>query len=211
MFRNAAGARAATISAALTAALLAALAPISTVHAAAATEFAVTVVTVNGSGCPNSTATAQDRPDGSSFTIDFSGYLALAGDGASTTAFRRNCQFAIQITRPDGMTYAVAEAEYSGFALLNDGIVGVRAARYYFQGQPSTTAASHRFTGPLAEAWETVDVFSPDQLAFAPCSAERYLNLNTELRLTPQPATADLNAMVMDRRITLHLAWRACT
>lgn len=209
MFRNAAGTRAATISAALTTALLAALAPISPVYAAA-TEFAVTVVAANGSGCPNSTATAQVRPDGSSFTIDFSGYLAWTGDGAPATAFRRNCQFAIHITRPDGMTYAVAEAEYSGFTLLNDGTAGVQAAHYYFQGQSATTSLSHRFTGPLADTWAIVDVRDPHQMTFAPCFAERHLNLNTELRLTPQPATADLNAMVMDPRITLHLAWRAC-
>jgi hypothetical protein len=45
---------------------------------------------------------------------------------------------------------------------------------------------------------------------FAPCGVERNLNVNTELRLTSQPASADLNTMVMDPSITLRLIWRAC-
>lgn len=214
MFRSVAGALAATLSAGL----LGAVAPASTARAeapvstalAAAVAFDVTVVTANGSGCPNSTATARVLPDGSSFAIDFSGYFAWAGGDAPPTAFRRNCQFAIQVTRPAGMTYAVAQAEYSGFALLNDGVTGVQAAFYYFQGQSGTTVGRHQFTGPLADTWETADVFAPDQLVFAPCLAERLLNVNTELRLTTQPASADLNAMVLDPSITLRLAWRAC-
>jgi len=195
---------------ALAAALLAAVAPASTVHAATATEFTVTVVTANGSGCPNSSATAHVLPDGSSFTIDFSGYYALTGGDTSPTAFRRNCQFAIQVSRPEGMTYAVANAEYSGFGLLNDGVAGLQGATYYFQGQSVTSSRSHRFTGPLADTWQTTDTFAPGELVFAPCSYDRLLNVNTELRLTPQPASASLNAMIMDPSITLRLAWRTC-
>ena len=202
MFRTAAGA--------LAAAFLGAVAPASPVQAATATAFAVTVVTVNGSGCPNSTATARVLPDGTSFTIDFGGYFAWAGGDASPTAFRRNCQFAIQITPEEGMTYAVANAEYSGFALLNDGVTGVQAAHYYFQGQSATIAGSHQFTGPLADTWATTDAIAPEDMVFAPCLDQRNLNVNTELRLTPQPASADLSAMVMDPSITLHLAWRTC-
>jgi hypothetical protein len=202
MFRIAAGA--------LAAALLGAVAPALPVQAATATALAVTVVTANGSGCPNSTATARVLPDGSSFTIDFTGYHAWAGSNAPSTAFRRNCQFALRITGPEGMTYAVASAEYSGFALLNDGVTGAQTASYYFQGQSATTATSHRFIGPLADTWETSDVIALDKLVFASCLDERNLNVNTELRLTPQPASANLNVMVMDPSITLHLAWQTC-
>ena len=218
MSRNAAGVRAATLPSAFAALLLAAAAPASAaqappasaVQAAPADELAVTVVTANGSGCPNASATAQILPDGSSFTIDFDGYVAWAGGGAPATASRKNCQFSLQITAPDGMTYAVTKAEYSGFALLDDGVSGVQAARYYFQGQSSTTTVSHRFTGALTDDWRTADVFAPEQLVFAPCYAQRNLNLNTELRVTPQSPSADLNAMVMNPSITLHLALQPC-
>ncbi len=180
MSRNAAGVRAATLPAAFAAVLLAAAAPASAAQAAPADELAVTVVTANGSGCPNAPATAQILPDGTSFTIDFGGYVAWAGGGAPATAFRKNCQFSLQITAPEGMTYAVTKAEYSGFALLNDGVSGVQTARYYFQGQSSTTTVSHRFTGALTDDWRTADVFGPEQLVFAPCDTQRNLNLNTE-------------------------------
>lgn len=192
---------------ALAATLLGAVAPAVTPRAA---EFAVTVVTANGSGCPQSSATAEVQPDGSSFTVDFSGYFAVAGGDTSPTAFRRNCQFALQVTGPAGLTYAVAGADYSGFALLNDGVTGLQAAGYYLQGQPATAVRSHRFTGPLADTWQTSDTFTPAEMVFAPCTDQRLLNVNTEVRLTPQPAAADLNAMVVDPSLTLHLAWKAC-
>jgi hypothetical protein len=108
------------------------------------------------------------------------------------------------------MTYAVAEAVYEGFALLNEGVTGRQAAYYHFQGQSATAVGRHQFTGPLAENWATRDVFSPIQRVYAPCGAERLLSINTELRLTPQPPSADLNALFLDPYITVRLAWRAC-
>jgi len=89
-------------------------------------------------------------------------------------------------------------------------VTGLQAANYYFQGQSASSARSHRFTGPLADTWDTADTFAPDELVFAPCYDQRLLNVNTELRLTPQPASAGLNAMVMDPSITLRLAWLTC-
>ena len=210
MFRFAVGTRAAALPAAVAAAVLATAMPASATPPDTTPELAVTVVTANGSGCPQSTATAEVLPDGTSFTVAFHGNMAWTGDGAAPTDFRANCQLSFQISQPEGMTYAVAEADYSGFALLDDGVTGVQMARYYFQGQPSTTSASHRFTGEVADNWQTTDVFAVDRLVFAPCWAQRNLAINTELRVTPRPADAGLNAMVMDPSFTVHLVWQAC-
>jgi hypothetical protein len=180
--------------------------------AAAAPGFTVTVVGANGSGCPDatSTATATASPDDSSFRVDFSGYLAWAGDGAPATAFRRNCQFTFQITAPDGLTYAVDQASYSGFALLSDDGTGSESTRYYFQGNSSTPTATHSFTGPQAEVWQATNDFPPDAQRFAPCYADRLLNINTELRLRPLPASSPTNVLVLDPSFTVHLTWRPC-
>lgn len=184
--------------------------PVQAATVVPAPEFSVEVVTANGSGCPDTSASARVLPDGSSFTIDFGGYYAWSGAGAPATAFRRNCQFSLQISRPDGLTYAVEEAQYSGFALLADGVTGLRATRYYFQGQSGTIVGSQQFAGPAAEVWESVDSFGPESLAFAPCFADRNLNVNTELRLRPLFGSTDLNVMVMDSTITMRLTWRTC-
>jgi hypothetical protein len=198
------------LAVALSAALLGAVAPASSAQAAEEAAPAVTVVGANGSGCPSSTATARSQADGS-YAIDFEGYFAYSGEEAPVTAFRKNCQFALQVARPAGWTYAVAYARYSGFALLNDGVAGLAQASYYFQGQTGTTVGSHRFDGPIAERWDVSDVLVPDRLVYAPCSAERLLNINTELRVSAQPADAELNALVIDPTITLRLTWQRCS
>ena len=207
MVRTTATALAATFAAAL----VGVVAPASIAQAApAAAALDVSVVTANGSGCPSSSADAKVQGDGSTFTIDFSGYYAYTGSGAPATGFRKNCQFAIQVTPPAGMTYAVKGAEYSGFALLSAGITGVQTANYYIQGETATTTVTHRITGPYAKTWHTTDSFGGDELAFAPCGSQRLLNVNTDLRLTPQAADATLNILVMDPTVTLHLTYQAC-
>jgi hypothetical protein len=199
------------LGAALAVALIGAVAPASIAQAApAAAALAVSVVSANGSGCPNSAAEAHVQGDGSTFTIDFSGYYAYTGSDAPATAVRRNCQFSIQVTPPAGKTYAVEGAEYSGFGLLSEGITGVQSASYYIQGQTATTTVTHRFTGPFHRTWKTTDAFGDDELAFAACGVQRLLNVNTDLRLTPQPADASLNILVMDPTVTLHLTYKNC-
>ena len=171
-------------------------------------QLVVEVVTVNGSGCPGSTASVQVSPDNTSFRVVFSGYFAWTGPAAEPTDFRKNCQFSFQIQRPDGLTYAVERAAYSGFALLADGVTGLQAANYYFQGESPTTSARHEFTGPVNDRWQTTDVFDVAALRFAPCGQQRNLNVNTELRV--QPGASDLNVMVLDPAIDYRLTWRQC-
>jgi hypothetical protein len=199
------------LSTALAATLIVLAAPAPGAHAAPVDDVSVTVVTANGSGCPGTDATAHVLPDGTSFTIDFSGFYASAGGGAPVTAFRRNCQFAIQVSQPDGRTYAVEKAEYSGYALLRSGMTGLQATRYYFQGRSETTVASREIAGPFSGTWATTETFAPDEQQFAPCDSTRNLNVNSELRLRrPLPASVPTNLMVMNPSLTLHLTWRAC-
>src|SRR5262249_12722859 len=145
----------------------------------------VSVVAANGSGCPNSPATATVGPDGSTVTIAFSGYYAWTGSDASVTDWRKNCQFNLSVQAPDGQSYAVEGADYSGFALAREGVTGIQATSYYVQGQSATTTVTHRFTGPTARTWKTQDVIDEGDLSWSPCGVQRNLNVNTELRLTP--------------------------
>jgi hypothetical protein len=193
-----------------TAAVLTVSAAVPAQAAASAPPLSVRVATANGSGCPSTTATTHVRPDGVSFTIEFSGYSARTGAGAPTTGFRRNCLFSIQIDRPDGLTYAVEQADYQGSARLQTGVRGVQAAHYYFQGDSTTTTESHNFVGPFADDWATTDTFDEASLRFASCDSDRNLNLNTELRVGRLPGSTATNLMELDSTITLRLTWREC-
>lgn len=176
---------------------------------AAPANVDVQLVTANGSGCAPGTggAAAVMSDDGDFVTVASPAYFAQAGGASRPTDFRKNCQLSLIISKPAGWTYAVAEVRSSGYAFLADGATGLSRVNVYFQGSSASDWSTHTFAGPQAEPWQTTD--SP--LRFAPCGAERNLNINTELRVnrgTSSSATSSF--MVRDGETGLRLVWREC-
>jgi hypothetical protein len=177
----------------------------------------VEVVTVNGSGCPAGTAAVAAASDNSAFTVTYSSYLAQVGVGAAPTDFRKNCQLAVQVHVPQGFTFAIAQADYRGFASLQKGATGLERANYYFQGESATAFVSHSFGGPYSDYWQATDRTAEASLVFAPCGEDRILNVNTELRVsagTSDPSKTT-SFMAMDStdgsvRTVYHFAWKEC-
>ena len=147
-------------------------------------KIVIDVVTVNGSGCPAGTAAVAVSPDNTAFTVTYSTYLAQVGVGAAVTDFRKNCQLSLAVHVPSGFTFAIAEADYRGFASLVNGASGTERANYYFQGFAQTTSLTHAFKGPLQDDWEATDTTDVAQLVYEPCGVERNFNINTELRVS---------------------------
>jgi hypothetical protein len=182
-----------------------------------AERISIDVVTVNGSGCRAGTAAVAAAADNTAFTVTYSDYLAQVGVGAKPTDFRKNCQLNLQINYPQGFTYAIAQADYRGFAHLVDGATGLQRANYYFQGTSPTVPKSHAFDGPYSDNWQTTDRTDVASLVWAPCGESRNLNVNTELRVnagTSDPAKST-SFMAMDStdgsvRTEYHLSWKKC-
>ncbi|MEY9965127.1 hypothetical protein ABIA33_003169 [Streptacidiphilus sp. MAP12-16] len=177
----------------------------------------VGLVTVNGSGCPAGTAAVAVAPDNTAFTVTYSNYLAQVGVGAARTDSRKNCQLDVRVNVPQGFTYAIAQADYRGFASLASGASSIERANYYFQGQSQTTSASHSFSGPLDDDWQATDVAGVGAVVFAPCGETRDLNINTQLQVnlgTSDPATTN-SFMTMDSTdgsitTVYHFSWKHC-
>ncbi|GGV24608.1 hypothetical protein GCM10010495_45270 [Kitasatospora herbaricolor] len=180
-------------------------------------KIVIDVATVNGSGCPAGTAAIAVSPDSTAFTVTYSDYTAQVGLGSKPTDFRKNCQLNLRVHVPQGFTYAIASADYRGFAHLEKGAVGVQKANYYFQGSPQTSSLSHQLTGRLDDSWQVTDTVPVAALVWAPCGESRNFNINTELRVnagTSDPARTT-SFMTMDStdgsiRTTYHLAWEYC-
>ncbi|MGW6263546.1 DUF4360 domain-containing protein [Streptomyces sp. NPDC055085] len=176
----------------------------------------VEVDTVNGSGCPGGTAAVDTAADNTAFTVTYSDYLAQAGGGSSPVAFRKNCQLGLHIHVPQGFTYAIARADYRGFAYLQRGAYGQQRASYYFQGMSQTSRITHQFNGPVADNWQASDQADYADLVWAPCGQDRVLNANTELRVYSGTSSPQLtNFMTMDSTdgsvsTTYHFAWKTC-
>ncbi|MET9700532.1 DUF4360 domain-containing protein [Streptomyces sp. NPDC006529] len=201
--------------------LVAVTAPTATARAAGPAavppgRITVEVVGANGSGCPTGTADVAAAPDGTAFTVTYSDYLAQTGAGSSGTDFRKNCQLALRVHVPQGFTYAVARADYRGFASLQRGAYGQQRAGYYFQGASQTARTTHQFGGPYADNWQASDQTGHADLVWAPCGEDRILNVNTELRVyagTSGPQA--LNFMSMDSTdgsvsTVYHVEWKQC-
>jgi hypothetical protein len=180
-------------------------------------KIVIDLVTVNGSGCPAGTAAVAVSPDNTAFTVTYSNYLAQVGVGSRPTDFRKNCQLGLDVHVPQGFTYAVAEADYRGYAHLENGANGLERANYYFQGMQQTGYATHPFSGAMDDDWQTTDTTDFASLVYAPCGEERNFNINTELRVnagTSDPSTTT-SFMSMDStdgsiNTIYHFAWKQC-
>ena len=173
---------------------------------------------MNGSGCPAGTAAIAPADDRTAFTVTYSDYLAEAGQGSDPTDFRKNCQLNIRVSYPQGFTFGIAQADYRGFANLQQGATGTEKGSYYFQGMSQTEQISHRYNGPISDDWQATDSTEVAAIVFAPCGEKRNFNINTELRVYPGTSnTATTTSfMTMDStdgnlETTYHFAWKTCS
>src|SRR5690606_39726064 len=143
-------------------------------------------------------------------------YLAQVGGNSGPTDFRKNCQLSLLVHVPQGFTYAVASADYRGFASLQPGARGTQRASYYFQGSPNTEFRTHNYAGPYNDNWQATDTTDWAQLVWAPCGVQRNFNINTELRLNAGTSSPHkVSFMTMDSTdgdisTVYHLAWQRC-
>ncbi|GHE34492.1 hypothetical protein GCM10017673_41620 [Streptosporangium violaceochromogenes] len=180
-------------------------------------KITVDVVTVNGSGCPHGSAVVTKGSDSTTFTVTYSDYLAQVGVGSTPTDFRKNCQLSLRVHAPQGFTYAVAQADYQGFAHLEDGATGEQKASYYFQGESQTAPVSHVLRGPFEGDWKNTDTTNVAALVYMPCGEDRGLNVNTELKVNAGTSSPEKTTsfMTMDSthgsvNTVFHLRWKQC-
>ncbi|MFJ9628168.1 DUF4360 domain-containing protein [Streptomyces sp. NPDC091280] len=179
-------------------------------------KIVINVATVNGSGCPQGTTAVAVSEDNTAFTVTYSAYLAQVGGNSDPTAFRKNCQLNLVVHVPAGFTYAIASADYRGFASLQRGASGAQKASYYFQGSSATVAKNHPFNGPYDDNWQATDSTDWAQLVWAPCGVQRNFNINTELRVTAGSSSSSaVSFMTMDSTdgdisTIYHMAWQHC-
>jgi hypothetical protein len=179
-------------------------------------NMVIDVAAANGTGCPRGSADVTMSPDNKAFTVTYSQFTAQTGPGAKPTDFRKNCQLALNMHVPQGYTFAIAGADYRGYAHLARGASGSESANYYFQGERQSTRIQHNFTGPADNDWQRTDTVGIASLSFLPCGEQRYLNVNTELRVnrgqSSSKATSFLTMDSTDGRIdtVYHVAWKKC-
>ncbi|MEV6300121.1 DUF4360 domain-containing protein [Actinoplanes sp. NPDC051861] len=177
----------------------------------------IDVVKANGSGCADESAAITVSDDNKAFTVIYSDYLAQVGPKADPTDFRKNCQLAVDIDVPSGFTFAIATADYRGFASLRKGAWAEQNAGYYFQGYTQTARTKHTFKGPMEDEWQRTDKVGIASLNFLRCGDRRFLNINTDLRVNrgSSDSSKHTNLISMDStdgsiETVYRVVWKKC-
>ncbi|MGI5214682.1 DUF4360 domain-containing protein [Plantactinospora sp. CA-290183] len=90
------------------------------------------------------------------------------------------------------------------------GASGVSRVSLYFQGGSETTSLTRSLTGPIAEDWVATQNVGPESLVFGPCGEDRYLNINTELRVSAGSSASVSGFVARDAVSSYRLLWRRC-
>jgi hypothetical protein len=180
-------------------------------------SITIDIVNVNGSGCKPGTAAVAVSPDNHAFTVTYSEYQAVVGVGAGPLDFRRNCQINVKVNVPGGFTYAVAQADYRGYASLAKGATAKLNTSVYFTGLSETLKATHNFKGALDDSWQETDKVEVAALIWHPCGEKRLLAVNTDLRAAvgtsdPKKTTSLITMDSTDGSVTTlyHFSWMKC-
>jgi hypothetical protein len=139
-------------------------------------------VTANGTGCPAGTYNTSISSDGLTFTTTFSQYETSVDETQSVSA--KDCQLAIKLRSPAGVSVAVSDFSYTGYAFLDRGVELRQTANYYFQGTPLRAESSRTaIVGPYDDSFLFKDTVTTADMVWSPCGLERDLNVVTRLRL----------------------------
>jgi len=179
-----------------------------------ADKIVIDVVSLNGTGCTATDDPPVVSPDNTAFTVVYSKFIAQVGPAAKPSDFRKMCQLMLWVHVPQGFTYAIAKADYRGYASLAKGASATQRSTYYFQGDSSTYKVTRPFSGPLDESFQTTDEVDIAAYVYAPCGATRYLAIKTELTVNKGTSSTD-SMMFMDSTdggidTLYHFHWKKC-
>ena len=184
-----------------------------------------------GTGCPAQSVYADLSSDAKVLTLRLPYWFVQYGPSVPMSENRKTCNLNVDLDYPAGWSFAVADFEYSGYAVLDAGIVGQFSLKTKFSGSGNSPANMKTFAGTIAGPFE--DNFrlrngmslpaasspapAPDSLLWSPCGIKRSLQLYNQARLgaagrVPRNAEGLLTVDTVDEdpKIKYMLLWRRC-
>jgi hypothetical protein len=158
---------------------------------------------IGGSGCPEGTASVVLSADKRAISILFDQYIAEDND-------YKSCNIAVALSVPAGLTVALVDIDYRGYASVPD-LYGRKArfrGEYFFAGDTGPVLVEHFPRGYDANYMISHDLFGA---IWAPCGADVITRANTSVRTWGSGTffivdTADLTTS----GITFYLDWDYC-
>lgn len=158
---------------------------------------------IGGSGCPMGTARAVLSNDKRTLSIIFDEYFADDNQYAS-------CNIAVALSVPEGVTVALVDVDYRGYATVPDssGKKATFRAEYFFAGQKGPVR-----TRDFDRGYDSNFMISHgiSGLVWAPCGAEVIARANTSIRTWGYGTFLAIDtADVTTDGITFYLDWDEC-
>jgi len=154
------------------------------------TEVTINEISYGGTGCPQGSLSSFIAADRQTFTLIFDNYVASIGPGVAVTENRKNCQLNLDLEYPSGFQYSILSTEYRGYVGIDAKVSGSQGSTFYFSGETAQVSTSTAFIGPLSEEYEVTDTLPLTSTIWSPCGAALPLNIDSEVVLTTNSATA---------------------
>ncbi len=170
------------------------------------------VPSYGGTGCPAGSASLSLSPDNTAVSILFDQYVAEAGNGRAFD--RKNCNVAVPVHVPQGMSVSVFAIDYRGFMGLPAGARAQLSVNYFLAGNGQGVRTSKNFRGPLASDYLKSDGLDLSAIVWSACGADTILRANTTLLVQSnsqgEEAQGTVDSADIKAGLVYHLQWRSC-
>jgi hypothetical protein len=175
---------------------------------------------LTGSGCSNSTASANVTPDGTFLSVLFDNFSIEIGNGSANpqaASAKKQCTVLIDMDVPFGYQYAIETTEFRGFAALPASAFGYHRFSQVVPGVvPSLREVQLR--GPIGNNYESIIRQKPGRSPFSVCNnPQQTVQILAELSLAYLPGSVDrsmaqINLDSIDTGVQsrFKLTWRRC-
>jgi hypothetical protein len=165
-----------------------------------------------GTGCPAGTASVSLSPDNKAISFLFDQYVVEAGGAKAFN--RKNCNIAIPVHVPQGLSVSVIAIDYRGFVGLPAGARAQLGVDYFLANNSRGVRSTKTFVGASSQDYLTSDRLGMQAIVWSGCGADTILRANTTMLVQSnarrEQAMATVDSADISAGIVYQLQWRSC-
>jgi hypothetical protein len=181
---------------------------------AVADDIALGNPAYGGNGCPQGTASAVLSPDLKTLTVLFDEFQVEAGRQVGKTLSRKNCNLAIPVHIPQGLSVSILDIDYRGFVDVPSGARATLTADYFFAGAQLGRSVNKNFLGPQSTDYSVRHELMAGAIVWSNCGDDVILRSNVAMtartNVRQDPVLATVDSADLSAAIVYQLQWKRC-
>ena len=166
-----------------------------------------------GSGCPIGTVSTTLSPDKKSLSILFDDYMVEAGPSTRKRMARKNCQLAVPVHVPNGLSVSLIGVDYRGYNFLPSRSEATFTAEYFFAGRRGPRYMK-KFFGGLDSEYTLSNTLALVSESWSKCGEDVNLRIATAMRVRNlnrvEDSLSTVDSVDMNAGIVYKLQYRKC-